>query len=39
MDWKLWVVMLPLAALCWWVGFVATKRYRRARKRAGARQG
>ncbi|MDQ7011911.1 MAG: hypothetical protein Q9M29_08830 [Mariprofundaceae bacterium] len=28
MDWKPWLLMLPLAALCWWAGFFATKRFR-----------
>jgi hypothetical protein len=40
MDWKLWIVMLPLAVLCWWVGFAATRRLRRDKQRAAAdRQG
>ncbi|MFQ5581557.1 MAG: hypothetical protein ACE5F3_02895 [Mariprofundaceae bacterium] len=29
MDWKLWLLMLPLGAFCWWAGFFATKRYRK----------
>ncbi|HXH72371.1 MAG TPA: hypothetical protein VNI58_06110 [Mariprofundaceae bacterium] len=29
MDWKLVLLMLPLAGLCYWAGFVATARYRR----------
>ena len=31
MDWMLLVIMLPLAAFCWWAGFAATRRYRQAK--------
>ncbi|MDX8401249.1 MAG: hypothetical protein R8K47_01310 [Mariprofundaceae bacterium] len=33
MDWPLWLVMGLLAALCWWAGFVATKRMRLEKNR------
>ena len=33
MDWITVLIMLPLAALCWWAGFVATKRMRLAKNR------
>ncbi len=33
MDWMLWLVMGALAALCWWAGFVATKRMRLEKNR------
>ncbi len=33
MDWMLWLVMGVLAALCWWAGFVATKRMRLEKNR------
>lgn len=33
MDWMVLLIMLPLAALCWWAGFVATKRMRLAKNR------
>lgn len=33
MDWELILIMMPLAVLCWWVGYKATERMRLEKNR------